>query len=137
MPQLAQSSVDPEFWERLRELLKAHIDSKQLKQKELAGKLGIDATTLNNFLNRQSKTLGGMAVALACTVVDMECNGTRIGRVIQRRHAGTLPDRSDEQLVLEFDAAFEVRGETKQPTIVLRKKARRENGLRLAIRRIG
>jgi transcriptional regulator with XRE-family HTH domain len=136
VPQLAQSLVDPEFWDRLREVFKAHMDSRKLKQKELAQKLGIDPTTLNNFLNRQSQTLGGLAVALACTLVDLECNGTRIGRVIQRRRAEALSKPSDEQLLLEFDAAFEVRRETKRPTIVLRKSAGRQNGLRLAIRRI-
>jgi len=44
------------------------MDSAGLTQKELAAKLGIDPTTLNNFLNRENKALGGLAVALACTV---------------------------------------------------------------------
>jgi len=53
------------------------MGSKGLKQKELAEKLGIDPTTLNNFLNRQSNTLGGLAVALACTLIDVVCDGKR------------------------------------------------------------
>lgn len=106
------------------------------KQKELTEKLGIDATTLNNFFNRQSQTLGGLAVALACTQIDLICNGTKIGRIAHGRPK--LADEPlDEQLVLEFDAAFKVKRESKQPTIVVRKSARRHHGIRLAIRRIG
>jgi len=136
VPQLAQSSVDPEFWDRLREALRAHMEYKGLKQKELAEKLGIDPTTLNNFLNRQNKTLGGLAVALACTLIDVICNGKKIGRVVQHGRSKSVAEPSDEQLLLEFDAAFEVKRKSKHPTILVRKSAGRHHGLRLAIKRI-
>jgi hypothetical protein len=107
-----------------------------LKQKELAPKLGIDPTTLNNFLNRQSKTLGGLAVALACTVVDLVCDGTRIGTIMQLVHGEQVPETHEGQLVLEFDEAFEFKRESEHPTIVLRKPPARHGSLRLVIRRI-
>jgi transcriptional regulator with XRE-family HTH domain len=137
VPQSAQSPIDPEFWDRLREALKAHMESNGLKQKELAEKLGIDPTTLNNFLNHQSKTLGGLAVALACTLIDLVCNGRKIGRIMEHGRASLGAGQLDEKLVLEFDAAFEVKRESKRPTIVVRKPAGSHDGLRLAIRRIG
>ena len=133
VPQSSQTNIDPEFWERLRDTLKSHMKETGLKQKELAPKLGIGPTTLNNFLNRQSKTLGGLAVALACTVVDLVCDGTRIGRRMQGVHAEPVPEG---QLVLEFDEAFEFKRESEYPTIVLRKPPARHDSLRLAIRRI-
>jgi hypothetical protein len=87
-------------------------------------------------LNRQSKTLGGLAVALACTLIDLMCNGKKIGRIVQGP-AKLVAEPSDEQLLLEFDAAFEVKRESKHPTIVVRKSVGRHNRLRLAIGRIG
>lgn len=137
MSQLAQPLVDPEFWDRLRNALKAHMESGGLKQKDVAEKLGIDPTTLNNFLNRQNKTLGGLAVALACTFIDLTCNGSKIGKITQHGRAKLVAEQSDEQLVLEFDAAFEVKRESKHATIVVRKSPGRHGGLRLAVRRIG
>ena len=91
-------------------------------------------TTLNNFLNRQSKTLGGLAVALACTVVDLVCDGKTIGRSSQNLQPE--PENHEGQLVLEFDDAFEFQRETKYPTVVLRKPPARHDSLRLVIRRI-
>jgi len=137
VPQSSKTNVDPEFWERLRNTLNSHMKASGLKQKELAPKLGIDPTTLNNFLNRQSKTLGGLAVALACTVVDLVCAGTRIGRSAQSVQAAPVPEAYAGQLVLEFDEAFEFKGESEHPTIVLRKPPARHDSLRLVIRRIG
>lgn len=137
MPQSAQANLDPEFWDRLRDTLRSHMSATGLKQRDLAPRLGIDPTTLNNFLNRQSKTLGGLAVALACTVVDLVCDGTKIGRIVQSGNAAPVANLLEEQLVLEFDDAFEFKGESEQPTIVLRKPVARHDSLRLAIRRIG
>src|SRR5438045_3494342 len=85
MPQSPQSNIDPRFWDRLRECLNSHMERTEATQKELASRLGIDPTTLNNFLNGQSKTLGGLAVALACTMVDLVCDGKAIGRIKPKR----------------------------------------------------
>ncbi len=109
-----------------------------LKQKDLAPKLGIGSTTLNNFLNHQSETLSGLPVALACTIVDLFCDGKKIGRIVQSGNGEPVAELLEEQLVLEFDGAFEIRRESQQtPAIVLRKSAARHESLRLAIRRIG
>jgi hypothetical protein len=137
MPRSAQANFDPEFWDRLRDTLISHMRAYGLNQRELAPKLGIDPTTLNNFLNRQNKTLGGLAVALACTLVNLDCNGTKIGRIEPGGNAGPVAELLLEQLVLEFDDAFEVKSESEQPTIVLRKSTARQDSLRLAVRRIG
>ena len=138
MPRSPQTNVDPEFWDRLRDTLKSHMEESGLKQKELAPQLGIDPTTLNNFLNRQSKSLGGLAVALACTVVDVACGDTKIGRIMQRSgDAVPLQMPPDGVLVLEFDESFECKPESDIATIVLRKPPARHDSLRLAIRRIG
>jgi len=109
----------------------------RMTQKELAPKLGIGPTTLNNFLNCQSKTLGGISVALACTLVDLVCNGTKIGRLKQKRQGQQPADFAKEQLVLEFDNAFELKRTSKHPTIVLRKPTARHKSLRLSVRRMG
>ena len=137
VPRSAQSNIDPEFWDRLRGTLKSRMKSTGLKQKELATELGIDPTTLNNFLNRESKALGGLAVALACTVVDLMCNGTKIGRIRRVGRAKLVTGPPEEQLVLEFDKAFELKAKSKNPTIVVRKSVARHDRLRLAITRIG
>jgi transcriptional regulator with XRE-family HTH domain len=137
VPRSSQTHIDPEFWERLRDTLKSHMKATGLKQKELAPRLGIDPTTLNNFLNRQTKTLGGLAVALACTVVDLVCDGTKIGRSMRGAQVEALPDTDGGQLVLQFDEAFEFKHESEYPTIVLRKPPARHDSLRLLIRRIG
>lgn len=105
-----------------------------LKQKDLAARSAIDPTTLNNFLNRQSNTLGGLAVALACTLVDLVCDGIVIGRTLRpSRRALETPGR---QLVLEFDGTFESKRGSKHPTIVLRKPSHR-NTVRLSIKAVG
>ncbi len=124
MPGVPQTTIDPEFWNRLRDTLKAHMRSTGLKQKALATKLGIDQTTLNNFLNCQSDRLGGLAVALACTMLNLVCDGATIGRVIpSKRSAKGAAEQSARQLVLEFDGSFESKRGSKNPTIVLRKPA--------------
>jgi hypothetical protein len=137
VPRSAQTNIDPQFWERLREALQSHVDSTGLTQRELAAKLGLDATTLNNFLNRQSKSVGGLAVALACTLVDLVCDGTKIGRVLHSQRAKPLTEPIEQQLILEFDRAFEIKHESKRATIVLRKRAARNGSLRLSISKIG
>ena len=43
---------------------------------------------------------------------------------------------AEDQLVLEFDEAFELNQEEGRPTMVLRKPSARETGLRLAVKRI-
>lgn len=113
------------------------MKSTGLKQKELAAELGIDPTTLNNFLNRESKALGGLAVALACTVVDLVCNRTKIGRIAHGKRAKPLAGPFTQQLVLEFDKAFECKREAKHATVVLRKPTARQGSLRLSIRKTG
>jgi hypothetical protein len=133
VPQSSQTNIDPEFWERLRNTLKAYMKATGLRQKELAPRLGIDPTTLNNFLNRQNKSLGGLAVALACTVVNLACDGTQIGRI----QDADPPPPAAGQLVLEFDDAFEFKPESERATIVLRKPAAHRESIRLVIRRIG
>ncbi len=113
------------------------MSSTGLKQKELAVELWLDPTTLNNFLNHESNTLGGLAVALACTIVDLMCNGRMIGRIKRGGRAKLKTRPPEEQLLLEFDKAFELKRGSKHPTIVVRKSASRHGGLRLAIKRMG
>jgi hypothetical protein len=137
MPRLAQANLDPEFWDRLRSTLKSHMKATGTNQRELAQKLGIDPTTLNNFLNRQSNTLGGLAVALSCTLVDLVCDGTMIGRIVQSGNAEPVAEVVEEQLVLEFDSGFELKPQSEHPTIILRKPVARHDSVRLSIRRIG
>jgi transcriptional regulator with XRE-family HTH domain len=130
-------NVDPKFWERLRERLRSYMRARNITQREFAPKLGIDPTTLNNFLNGHSDTLGGLSVALACTLIDLVCDGTKIGRVKQDRRIEKPAASVEEQLVLEFDAAFEFKRQSKHPTLVLRKPAASNKSPRLFIRRIG
>ena len=112
------------------------MNTNGLSQRELAAKLGLDPTTLNNFFNRQTKTLGGLAVALACTIVDLACDGAKIGRLGRTNDSKPLAGAaSDRQLVLEFDEGFEVNREAGRPTVILRKPAARHETLRLVIRR--
>lgn len=137
MPRSPQTSIDPEFWDRLRETLHSHMEETGLQQNELAPQLGIDPTTLNNFLNRDSKSLGGLAVALACTLVNLTCGDTKIGRIVQpSSDATSLHAILGAQLVLEFDDAFEYKPEAEGATIVLRRPPARDRSLRLAIRSI-
>lgn len=113
----------------------AYIETRQIRQKALAEQLGIDATTLN-FLNRHSKTLGGIVVARACTVIDLVCDGIVIGKIASAQEGRRVSDFFIGQLVLEFDDAFEVRGDSASPSVVLRRPAQREDGWRLSIRRV-
>jgi hypothetical protein len=107
-----------------------------LNQRALAGKLALDPTTLNNFLNHQSKTMNGLAVALACRLVDLVCDGTTIGRITDgRSDRGSGPPV--EQLALEFDEAFELKRDANRATIVLRKPTSRHETLRLSVTRLG
>jgi hypothetical protein len=134
VPQTPRNNIDPEFWDRLRKTLQEHMKANKIRQKELALKLAIKPGTLNNFLNGQNRTLGGFAVAAACTLVDLVCDGRRIGRV----GSNDLPETPTEnQLVLEFDEAFELKREDGRPTMVLRKPPARDARLRLAVKRIG
>jgi hypothetical protein len=135
MPRSSQTNIDPEFWERLRETLKSHMKATGCTQRQLAPKLGLDATTLNNFLNHQSNALGGLATALACTIVDVVCHGTRIG-IVQTGHVQPVAEPLEDQLVLEFDDAFELKQVSDHPTVILRKPPARHDTLRLSIRRI-
>ncbi|MBM3735919.1 MAG: helix-turn-helix transcriptional regulator [Acidobacteria bacterium] len=134
MPRSAQSAIDKDFWERLRGTLRKEMVASGLRQKDLAAKLGIDTTTLNNFLNHQNKSLGGLAVALACTMVDLTCDGKTIGRLQPARLAEQPLRTSQHQLELEFDNAFEIKADAKVPTLVIRKPATRTGSVRLAIR---
>src|SRR5260370_402094 len=132
MPQSARSNLDPEFWDRLRDALTTYMKAAGLNQRKLAFKLGIDPTTLNNFLNRQSKSLGGLAVALACTFVDLVCDGTNIGKLVQDDDAEPIAELQEEQLVLVFDGSFEFKGDSEHPTLVVRKRPALRAAVRLA-----
>ena len=107
-----------------------------LKQCELAPKLGIEPSTLNNFLKGQSSALGGLAVALACTFVELECGGLRIGRLktSTRVKSEALPPK--EQLVIEFNEAFKFQRESERSVVILRRPPGRQQTLRLSIKRI-
>jgi hypothetical protein len=107
-----------------------------LRQKEFAPALGIDPTTLNNFLNRQSKSLNGLTVALACTILDLTCNGARIGRIVPGSRTKQIPKGPKDQLVLEFDESFRFLRKSDHPAVVLRKSPSRDV-LRLSVKRIG
>jgi DNA-binding XRE family transcriptional regulator len=132
MARTPQAEIDNEFWDRVRESLKAFLRETDATQKELAGKLGIEPGTLNNFLKGHSQTLGGRAVALACTFIDLLCSGVRIGRLPQK----TGPGQLDETLVLKFDSAFRVKMDSRSPTLVLKRPPSRAQSVRLAIRRL-
>jgi transcriptional regulator with XRE-family HTH domain len=133
MPQPPHINVDPEFWDRLRGTLRTYMKANRIKQKELAPRLAIEPTTLSNFLNGQSKALGGLAVALACTLADVVCDGKRIGRLGDNLSAGT----GEKQLVLEFDQAFELNQDGVHPSMILRKPPGADGLVRLALKRIG
>jgi hypothetical protein len=138
MPQSPQSDLDPEFWERLRGALKAFMSARQMKQCVLAPMLGIKPSTLNNFLNHESDTLGGLAVAFACAIgVEVVCNGDTIGKLSPSKNGDrrTEMKAGTPQLVLEFDESFEVQQRENLPIVVLRKPPSREGIIRLRIAR--
>jgi transcriptional regulator with XRE-family HTH domain len=137
VPRSAQTNIDPAFWNRLRKALKYNMDARGVTQKALAADLGIDPTTLNNFLNGQSKSLGGLAVALACTLTDLACAGTKIGRIAHGKHPKAPLVHTDQQLILEFVGAVEFKRESKRTAIVLRRPTVRHGSVRLLIREIG
>jgi hypothetical protein len=105
-------------------------------QKDLAPQLGIDPTTLNNFLTGESKALGGLAVALTCTIMDVECDGKTIGK-IKRRKDQAEPKADRYQLQFEFDHAFQLQPAAENPVVVLRKAAPSRESVRVSIKRIG
>ena len=132
----AKSTIDHEFWDRLRGALKLYMEDASLTQKEMAPRLGLNPTTLSNFLNRQTETVGGLAVALACTIVDLSCNGNKIGRLGDNVEIQRGPASRDGGLILQFDDAFEVRSAAEGPSIILRKPAARDHNLRLSIKKL-
>jgi transcriptional regulator with XRE-family HTH domain len=136
VPQPPDSAPDPTFWARLRPTLRAYIEAEGLTQRELATRLGLDASTLSNFLNGQSERLGGLAVALACSIgVEMVCNDVRIGKLVHSLNGDNRakPSARDAQLALEFDHNFAVQQATEAPTLILRKPASSEGQIRLRI----
>jgi hypothetical protein len=112
------------------------MEAEGLNQRELAPRLGLDASTLNNFLNEQSERLGGLAVALACSVgVEMVCNGVKIGKLVPSPNVDhrAKPSTLDAQLALEFDHNFVVHQGSDIPTLILRKPASSDRQIRLRI----
>lgn len=132
MPQIPRADADTQFWDQVRVSLKAYLRDAGVTQKVLAGKLGIEAGTLNNFLKGHSHTLGGRAVALACTFLDLVCDGVHIGRLPRK----TSRDQADNQLVLQFDSSFRFKSASGNPTLVLKKPPSRAHGLHLTVRRV-
>jgi hypothetical protein len=130
-----KSRIDPDFWERFRQTLLEYISKARLNQPELAPKLGLEFSTLNNFLNRHSGRLDGHAVALACTLMTVNCGDAAIGRISDPQ-ASPEP-ASSMQLVLEFDNAFQVSAGEVNTILTLRKPPGREDAVRLLIRKIG
>jgi hypothetical protein len=112
------------------------MEAEELNQRELAPQLGLDASTLNNFLNEQSERLGGLAVALACSIgVEMVCNGVQIGKLVLSPNGdhGVKPSSRDPQLALEFDHNFVVQRGSDTPILILRKPASSDRQIRLRI----
>lgn len=137
MPRPPQSALDPDFWDKLRDQLLAYVQSKVGEtQRSLAQKLALGPSTLNNFLNRHSDRLDGHAVALACTMMTVACNGTEIGKIGQSQN-GHQTDDSPAQLVMEFDDAFEVNPDPEHPTLLLRKGPSHSDSVRILVKRIG
>jgi hypothetical protein len=136
MPRPSQSHLDPEFWERLRETLRTHMRVMGLKQNQLAPRLGLDPTTLNNFLNRQSNSLNGLAVALACTFVNLACGTAVIGRITSSARPESVPEGAEDQLVLEFEECFEFQRKSERPTLVLRRSPGGQKVLRLSVTKV-
>jgi len=136
VPQPPHLAPDPAFWNRLRATLRAYMDATDLTQRELAPRLGLDASTLNNFLNEQSERLGGLAVALACSIgVEMVCNGVKIGKLVPSPNGNhrTKLSTHEPQLALEFDHNFVVQQGSDIPTVILRKPASSDRQIRLRI----
>ena len=108
----------------------------KVNQRQLATHLGLDPTTLNNFLNNQSVRLGGLAVALACSIgIDVECNGVTIGKLVPMPNGDhrAKAHAHDAQLVLEFDDNFVLKQESHSPCVLLHKPASSERRIRLRI----
>jgi len=112
------------FWERVRQALKAHLDTRngegRVTQAMLARMLGLHPTTLANFLSSTNHSLGGFAMARACALgIQFECDQQRIGRI--ERHAERSSTASPEQLVLEFSDDFRIVREAEPLTIQLKR----------------
>jgi transcriptional regulator with XRE-family HTH domain len=136
VPQPPNLTPDPAFWARLRATLRAYMEAEGLSQRELATRLGLDASTLNNFLNEQSERLGGLAVALACSIgVEVVCNDIRIGKLVASPNGDrrAKPSTRDAQLALEFDHNFVVQQGAEVPTLILRKPASSDRQIHLRI----
>jgi transcriptional regulator with XRE-family HTH domain len=92
-----------------------------MTRSDLAGRIALAPATLSNFLNGTNTSLGGLSVALACSIgIEIECDGRSIGPSSRNGHV-----RQDQpavhQLLLEFDASFQL--VTSEPTVrlILRK----------------
>ena len=135
MPLPPKSNLDPEFWARLRLTIRSYMDRTGEKDRELAPKLALQPSTLNNFLNEHSTKMDGHAVALACTIMNLSCDGTQIGRLSQFDN-GQPSEAPSQQLVLEFDDAFEIKPGADRPTLILRKPPARDTTVRLLVKRV-
>jgi hypothetical protein len=115
------------FWEHVRRVLKGYLHGRQigngqpsLTQAKLAHILGVHPATLANFLSSTNQSLGGFAIARACSLgIEFECDRQRIGRV--NRQTDELRTPLAEQLVLEFSADFQISHES-DPLIIQLKR---------------
>jgi len=120
------------FWDRVRDALKAFVEShrsaptnghKKWSQNELALTMGLSPQRLSNFLSARGRTdsINGRALAIACSLgIDFECNQKRIG-CLDRRPDGAMPQSSEAQLTLEFGDEFHLVPDIEPLTIQLRK----------------
>jgi hypothetical protein len=117
------------FWEGVRRALKAFLEANRngsneagkWTQAKLAGKLGIHAATLANFLCGTNHQLSGLAMAKACTLgIEFPFDHHRIVSLKEQ----VTPTGAHEQLVLEFSDDFSIAQPSGPLMIELRPKPR-------------
>jgi hypothetical protein len=91
----------------------------RMTQANLARALGLSPQTLANFLSQTNDSIGGLAVARACSIgFEFECEGRRIGRLDR---PSAVASNEDEQLVLEFSSDFRIIPESLQLSVACKK----------------
>jgi hypothetical protein len=129
--------TDTAFWDHVRFTLRTYLNGERRvkdgpddwSQAAMAEALALSPQTLSNFLTGTNLSLGGFAVARACSMgMEFECDEQRIGRVGGEQNGIPQP-QSDQQLVLEFTDGFELIRDSAPLVIVLRKGPSRAGSL--------
>jgi len=103
------------FWAHVRARLHAYLRGEALiegrpsrwSQSAMAEVMALSPQALTNFLADRNHSLGGLAIARACSAgMEFECEDSIIGRIdAESRPTAT---REPDQLVLEFSDSFEM-----------------------------